>query len=152
VAAAKAAAAKAAALKAEAERKAAEDGGKPPSETGAIPGGVGTLVEGLPRVRLITPHRGDDPETGVTFVPPTRLGGPRPAERGNGLVQAPSGPGATPTVPKPAPDYRRQQFLREAHMTACRRFNTVLGPEANNAHRNHLHVDMAERTSGAFCE
>ena len=36
-------------------------------------------------------------------------------------------------------------FLRAAHESACKLFGTVLGPEANNAHRNHFHVDMAER-------
>ena len=36
-------------------------------------------------------------------------------------------------------------FLRAAHRSACKIFGTVLGPEANNAHKNHFHVDMAER-------
>ncbi|MBV1695048.1 MAG: extensin family protein, partial [Hyphomicrobiales bacterium] len=46
----------------------------------------------------------------------------------------------------------RMTFLREAHRSACRIFGTVLGPEANNAHRNHFHVDMAQRRSASFCE
>jgi hypothetical protein len=28
----------------------------------------------------------------------------------------------------------------------------VLGPEANNWHKNHFHVDMAERPRGVICE
>jgi hypothetical protein len=43
-------------------------------------------------------------------------------------------------------------FLRAAHRAACKTFGTVLGPEANNAHKNHFHVDMAERPRGAICE
>lgn len=44
-------------------------------------------------------------------------------------------------------------FLRGAHDSACGIFGTVLGPEANNAHRNHLHVDLAVRgKTGAFCQ
>ena len=43
-------------------------------------------------------------------------------------------------------------FLREAHTRACRIFGTVLGPEANNAHRNHFHVDLAPRKRSNFCE
>ena len=44
-------------------------------------------------------------------------------------------------------------FLRNAHETACKIFGTVLGPEANNAHRNHFHVDLAERGArGPFCQ
>jgi len=44
-------------------------------------------------------------------------------------------------------------FLRAMHASACRRFGTVLGPEANEAHRNHFHFDLAERGGrGNFCE
>jgi len=28
----------------------------------------------------------------------------------------------------------------------------VLGPEANEAHRNHFHFDLAHRRSSAFCQ
>jgi hypothetical protein len=43
-------------------------------------------------------------------------------------------------------------FLRDVHAGACRMFGTVLGPEANEAHRNHLHLDLAPRRRSAFCE
>jgi hypothetical protein len=39
----------------------------------------------------------------------------------------------------------KTQFLHAIHQSACKIFGTVLGPEANKAHRNHFHVDMAER-------
>jgi hypothetical protein len=44
------------------------------------------------------------------------------------------------------------QFLRRMHEGACATFGTVLGPEANEAHRDHLHVDLAPRKHSAFCE
>ena len=44
------------------------------------------------------------------------------------------------------------RFLRRMHEGACRIFGTVLGPEANEAHRNHLHLDLAARKRNAFCE
>ncbi len=44
------------------------------------------------------------------------------------------------------------RFLREAHAAACRIFGTTLGPEANEAHRNHFHVDMAERKVKKICD
>jgi len=45
-----------------------------------------------------------------------------------------------------------QQFLRVIHASACKRFGTVLGPEYNTAHRNHLHVELAGTATGrAFC-
>ena len=52
----------------------------------------------------------------------------------------------------PANKERSQIFLRKSHETACGIFSTVLGPEANEAHRNHLHLDMAPRRGGPFCE
>ena len=44
------------------------------------------------------------------------------------------------------------RFLRRMHEGACGLFGTVLGPEANEAHRNHLHLDLARRRHSAFCE
>ncbi|MGE5514077.1 MAG: extensin family protein [Bacteroidota bacterium] len=66
------------------------------------------------------------------FGQPSRLGGPR----GGAEIQATS----------------RQHFLRRIHRAACQYFGTVLGPEANEAHRNHFHVDMADRPIKSFCE
>lgn len=43
-------------------------------------------------------------------------------------------------------------FLRRLHKGACGIFGTVLGPEANEAHRNHFHLDLAARRRSAFCE
>ena len=43
-------------------------------------------------------------------------------------------------------------FLRRLHRGACDVFGTVLGPEANEAHRNHFHFDMAARRRKSFCE
>lgn len=43
-------------------------------------------------------------------------------------------------------------FLRRLHKGACGTFGTVLGPEANEAHRNHFHLDLIARKRSAFCE
>jgi hypothetical protein len=43
-------------------------------------------------------------------------------------------------------------FLRRLHKGACGTFGTVLGPDANAAHRNHFHLDLAARKHGALCE
>ena len=58
------------------------------------------------------------------------LGPQRPA----GVPRAQEGPKA-PAV----------RFLHAIHAAACQIFGTTLGPEANAAHRNHFHVDMAKR-------
>lgn len=46
----------------------------------------------------------------------------------------------------------RSQFLREIHDGACKIFGTVLGPQANAAHKNHFHLDMAKRRHSAYCQ
>ena len=36
-------------------------------------------------------------------------------------------------------------FLREVRTGGCKLFSTVLSPDYNAAHRDHLHLDQAER-------
>jgi hypothetical protein len=43
---------------------------------------------------------------------------------------------------------REARFLRSVRASACRRFNTVLSPDYNAAHRDHFHFDMGR---GPFC-
>ncbi len=66
-------------------------------------------------------------------------------------IGAPSRLGG-PKAPLIADAGGRTDFLRAAHVSACKIFGTVLGPEANAAHRNHFHVDMAERKIKSICE
>jgi len=44
----------------------------------------------------------------------------------------------------------RSRFLREVRDGGCRLFSTTLSPDYNQAHRDHLHLDMSERWSG-YC-
>jgi len=46
------------------------------------------------------------------------------------------------------PDLNYRRFLRALHQSACRRFNVVLGPEANSLHHDHFHFDMGP---GPYC-
>lgn len=135
-----------------------------------------TLVEGLPRVSIGTgggDHGAASSAPTATFdLMPSKLGGPKPAiEKNPAVDQKPASQNksaaephakkplkratqaAAPAIPAGPPSAEAKAlFLRNAHAAGCRIFGTVLGPEANNAHRNHLHVDVAERTTGAFCE
>jgi Extensin-like protein C-terminus len=43
------------------------------------------------------------------------------------------------------------KFLRLAHDGGCKVFSTVIGPEANDAHRTHFHLDLQERKT-SVCE
>ncbi len=45
-------------------------------------------------------------------------------------------------------DERHARFLRSVRVSACRRFNTVLSPDYNADHRDHMHFDMGR---GPFC-
>ncbi|RYD53877.1 MAG: extensin family protein [Sphingomonadales bacterium] len=45
-------------------------------------------------------------------------------------------------------DPTTREFLQALHKSACRRFKTVLSPDYNAAHYNHLHLDMGR---GPFC-
>jgi hypothetical protein len=40
---------------------------------------------------------------------------------------------------------QKSEFLKQVHDNACQTFGTVLGPDANEAHKNHLHFDMKQR-------
>jgi hypothetical protein len=42
-------------------------------------------------------------------------------------------------------------FLHRLHKGACGVFGTVLGPEANEMHRDHFHFDLAARRHSALC-
>ncbi len=42
----------------------------------------------------------------------------------------------------PKPDALEGRFLRFAHDAACSLFSTTLGPEANEDHSDHFHLDM----------
>jgi hypothetical protein len=45
-------------------------------------------------------------------------------------------------------DEREGRFLRAVRAAACRRFNTVLSPDYNADHHDHMHFDMGR---GPFC-
>ena len=62
----------------------------------------------------------------------------------------PSGNGQAPQ--RPGAQTAESQFLHKLHAGACQIFGTVLGPEANEAHRDHFHLDMKPDRKKAFCE
>lgn len=91
----------------------------------------------IPGITVLFPTPAPDGSSAFGLASPSRLGGPKPP--------ADAAPSLRPGA--------KMDFLRGAHGTACRLFYTVLGPEANNAHLNHFHLDMAERIkSTRVCE
>lgn len=100
-----------------------------------------TIIEGLPKAAQ-TPS--------MALSPSSRLGGPK-AKAAAADAKIPPGQQAAVT-PAEQPSSAKSLFLRAVHDKACLRFGTTLGPEANAAHRNHLHVDMAERKFKKICD
>lgn len=73
--------------------------------------------------------------------------------KADGTVSAlPGGKALDDGVTAPPPSTPTARFLHEIHAGGCRIFGTTLGPEANEAHRNHFHVDMAERKVRKICD
>lgn len=105
------------------------------------------MIPSLPGITVQFPSANP---SALGFGPPSRLGGPKPRNAPSAFIPAPPQPSRTaaaPVAPAPAASNGKLEFLRAAHKTACRTFGTVLGPEANRTHRNHFHVDMAERVN-----
>ena len=43
------------------------------------------------------------------------------------------------------------KIIKAMHTSACGPFGTVLGPNADRYHQNHLHLDTARYRSGSYC-
>ena len=151
IAAAKAAEEKAAAIKAAAEKAAQANqlakkndaAATPPSATasnvGAPAAGIArrSIIDGIPKLTVTLPGAKPDAQDkgDYSFAEPDRLGGPK-SETSDAAPQT----------------LRKREFLHAAHRAACQIFGTTLGPEANNAHRNHFHIDMAQRRVAKICD
>jgi hypothetical protein len=81
---------------------------------------------------------------------------PKGGDRGEDAV-SPAKVESTPQPPppsvatEPAPD-AKSEFVTFLFEDACRHFGTVLGPNANEAHKDHFHLDMKARRKSNFCE
>ncbi len=80
------------------------------------------------------------------------LGGPPAAASPASSPAVVTVPEATPGERSPAERSKEAMFLRRVHAGACGVFGTVLGPEANEAHRDHLHIDLKGRKRKGICE
>ena len=95
-------------------------------------------------------------------VPPPPPPEPNPArlnggDRGKSVVtHVKAEPGAMPAPPpvaeEPSAPDPKNQFVTILFKQACKRFGTVLGPNANEAHKDHFHFDMKPRRRANYCE
>lgn len=59
--------------------------------------------------------------------------------------------GTAITVLKGWHDAAQGKILKAVHRAACGPFGTVLGPNSDGYHRDHLHLDTARYRSGSYC-
>lgn len=114
---------------------------------------AGTIVDGLPKPSFGFTGKGSGDSSTSFSLSPSRLGGPKPPP----AKGAPKIPEQQAIAPQGMRDPRQvtnvSLFLRAVHDSACGRFHTTLGPETNAAHRNHFHLDLAQRKSSkVICE
>jgi hypothetical protein len=148
-----------------AQKKAAEEAAAKTAEAavagnqaqGGLPSAVssttGAAVAGLARSTIIegAPNSTNIAKT-ISIRDASRLGGPqrKPSKVDSKPRKTAFYAGAESSTDSPDPEMKA--FLHEVHETACRTFGTTLGPEANAAHRNHFHVDMAPRKFTKICD
>ena len=100
------------------------------------------------------PNRAPEDKKSATASKPAPDGKTAKLAKTSAVTSAKAEPAVPPSPPpvakEPEPD-PKAQFVIYLHEDACRRFGTVLGPEANAAHKNHFHLDMKKRRKG-FCE
>ena len=98
-------------------------------------------------------------KTATVVKPATRVADSVPSSSGAGRrsLTVPVKAGAAKTS-KATTSYsgdastREAKFWRRIHRSACEHFSTVLGPEANETHRDHLHLDLQSRGSSKVCQ
>ena len=87
------------------------------------------------------------PETRPANLSTTKATASGKAEQARTLASSEPQPPAASAVTTP-----ELTFLRDIHSGACGIFTTVLGPNANAAHHDHIHLDLKGRRSSAYCE
>ena len=78
------------------------------------------------------------PANGASTMTVVKASAEQPAD---GAAAAPTPKAAPLPDPLAAPEAK---FLRRVHRGACDVFSTVLGPETNDVHRTHLHLDLQD--------
>ena len=103
------------------------------------------------RTRSAVNQVGSNPFISPLPPPRTDLHEPEPEKDAKKTAPADEGAAELPASRKLDPE-DAGSFMRAVHDDACKTFETVLGPEANAAHRDHFHFDMKKRRYVKICE
>jgi len=82
--------------------------------------------------------------------PPIPVSRVKATEKAN--IAAPPPPLAVEPQQRTPLSEREAHFLKDVHDAACQSFGTVLGPDADEAHKNHFHLDMKPRRHSSLCQ
>ena len=113
-----------------------------------------TVLDHWPHVVTTPPPPEPNPARGGDSAAPNRAAKQAGGDRGSDIITPAKADSTTPPSPPPVatePD-PKNQFVTFLFEDACRRFGTVLGPNANEAHKDHFHLDMKKRRKSNFCE
>jgi hypothetical protein len=110
---------------------------------------------GAPGSDIVTPQVATEEDYGSGH-PSNPFIEPKAGDRGEDAV-TPAKVESTPPPPpsvttEPVSPDAKSQFVTFLFEDACRHFGTVLGPNANEAHKDHFHLDMKARRKSNFCE
>ena len=115
-----------------------------------------TVIEAWPK--MVTPPPpaptppAKDAETETTAAPSTsKSSGPNSSEVTKAKAPAEAPPSPPPVAEEPKPD-PTSSFVRKVHGDACNAFGTVLGPDADAAHKTHFHLDRKARRRSGLCQ
>jgi hypothetical protein len=115
------------------------------------------LVAGVKLIPIAAKDTGSDGEAGqgasagkMTAKPASATPAEQASVKSAALIQA--DPEAASKTPADLLSLPQAKFLRRVHQGACEVFTTVLGPEANDIHRTHLHLDLQNRNSPNVCK
>lgn len=116
------------------------------------------LVAGVKLIPIVAKNAGADgeadqgtPSDKMTAKPVSGQAPMQASVKSAALIQG--NPGSASKAPSPDPlTLPQAKFLRRVHQGACETFTTVLGPEANDIHRTHLHLDLQDRHSLNVCK
>jgi hypothetical protein len=100
---------------------------------------------------VVTSH-GDKPSVPVTKASLTLVPDKNKKATPAGAAEAKSAAEKSAIPADPPKPTAENLFLRAVHDGACEDFGTVLGPEANDPHRNHFHLDLIPRRRHGICE
>jgi hypothetical protein len=116
------------------------------------------LVAGVKLIPIVAKNTSADggadqgtPSDKLTAKPVSGQAAMQASVKSAALIQG--DPGSASKAPSPDPlTLPQAKFLRRVHQGACEIFTTVLGPEANDIHRTHLHLDLQDRHSLNVCK